>query len=378
MNIRNLKKKLVTLGLIGAMTVGCLSGCGSAGGSEKASSGPKKNADGLTEVTFISPTPLESFDYLSMYVGIKMGYFKDEGLEVKMVEQTGTDDMKMLASGQADFGYPSPGVMFSCIDSGITNVKAVLNYDVVQIFGIAVNKKSGIKDIKDLKGKKIALASDSWSSLMAPILTDGGLSADDVEYVNYGDGRFEAVGSNEVPALATWYAEYSQLVGQGYDLDYINGNDYAPQVSNALCTSDDMIKNHPEIVTKFINAFTKASYFCYLNPEAAADITLRQCPNLDIDWAGAVGAAKGDVCQFFGYTEDDQKSYISNGIGKFDMQMCQNAADNLYSSGAIKSKYKAEDYYTNDFAKDYDWTEDDVKKDAEAYTCTSKQYKAAN
>lgn len=361
-----------------------LSGCGSGSASGSGSAGGaggnaiEKTSDGLSKVTFVSPTALESFDYLGIYAGIKMGYFAEEGIELKLVEQTGTDDAKMISSGTAQFGYPSPGVMWSCIDAGVTNLKAITNYDIIQIFGIATNKDAGIESFDDLKGKDIALAVESWSALISPILDKSGLSTSDVNMVVYGDGRYEAVRSGKAPALATWLSEYSQLVGQGYDLGYLNGNDVAPQVSNSLVTSTDFIESNPDIVQGMVNAFTKALYFCYCNPEAAADITLSSCPNLSIDWNGALGAAQGDIQQFFGMEAADQQAYIDNGIGTFDMEMAQNAADNLFDSQTISQQYKAEDYYTNDFADKVNLDQAAVQADAQAYQFESQQYADAH
>lgn len=376
---KNRIKKIIGAALAVALVASSFSGCGGAASSGVTSAnGTTKTADGLDQVTFVSPTALESFDYLAIYAGQKLGYFKDEGIDLKLVEQTGTDDMKMLASGQAQFAYPSPGVMWSCIDAGITDVKAICNYDSIQIFGIAVNKNAGISSFADLKGKNIAIATESWAPLLAPVLSSAGLSTKDVNMVTYGDGRYEAVGSGSVPALGTWLSEYTQLVGQGYDLDYLDGNQGAPQVSNSLCTSKEVMESNPDLVQRFVNAFTKSMYFCYCNPEAAADATLLACPNLDIDWKGALGAAKGDVQQFFGISEEDQKNTINAGIGKFDDTMCQNAATNLYKAGTVSKEYKAADYYTNEFSEKISWDKTKVEQDAKDYKCTSPQYKKAN
>lgn len=354
---------------------GASSATASSGGAADTGAGLTKTADGLTEVSFVSPTALQSYDYLAIYAAAKLGYFKQEGLSVKYIEQTGTDDVKMIAAGKAQFGYPSPAVFMSSIDAGVTNVKAVANYDSVQIFGIAVNRSSGIKHWKDLKGKNIASYNESWSSIISPLLAAEGMSTKDVNIVSYGTGRYEATASGKAPALITWLSEYYQLVGQGYQFDYLDGNKICPQVSNSICTSDEMIKDHPDIVKKFVRAMAKAMYFCYENPQAAADITLLTCPNLEINWNGALGATKGDLMQIFGTDATAQKATIAAGIGKFEMKNAQNAADNLLKSGAISSKIDASQYYTNDFV-DTTWDKAAVEKDAKAYQCSSKQFKA--
>ncbi len=385
--MNKIAKAFVCVALATALVAG-LAACSSApaSGSSAESAAPASSAaasteaagsasaeGGLTEVTFVSPTALQSYDYLAIYAADYLGYFKEEGIKVKYVEQLGADDVKMVASGTAQFAYPSPGVYNSCIDAGITNVKAIMNYDSVQIFGVALNKSAGIKDWADLKGKDVALYNEAWSSLMSPLLDKAGMKLEDVNMVSYGDGRYEAVKSGKAPAMATWLSEYYQLVGQGYDLDYLDGNKICPQVSNSLVTSDELIQSNPDLVKKFVRAMTKAMYFCYLNPDAAADITLLTCPNLQIDWKGAQGATKGDVMQIFGTSEEEQKKTIEAGIGLFDMTKAQNAADNLLKAGAISTAIDTSKYYSNDFV-DTSWDKAKVEADAKAYTCTSPQY----
>lgn len=373
--MKNRTVKRVCSSLMAAVMAAVIAGCGSSSSAESGG-GTEKTADGLDKVTFVSPTALESYDYLAIYAADYLGYFEEEGIDVELVEQIGADDVRMIASGTAQFGYPSPGVFMSSIDAGIDNVVGICNYDSIQIFGIAVNKDSEIKSFEDLKGKDVALYNESWTSLLAPLLDKSGLAMDDINMVSYGDGRYEAVSSGKAAGLGTWLSEYHQLVGQGYKFRYLDGNSICPQVSNSLCTNKELLEKDPDLVKRFVRAFTKGMYFCYCNPEAAADITLLTCPNLEIDWEGARGASEGDVMQIFGTTKEDQKKMVEKGIGLFEMEYCQNAADNLKASGAIKNDLDASKYYTNDYI-DTGWDKASVEEDAANYKCSSEAYAEA-
>lgn len=82
-------------------------------------------------------------------------------------------------------------------------------------FGMAVTKASGIKEAKDLKGKRLAIAraNSSVNIKTEPILAFGGLTLDDVELIDvpsYGaslkalvEGRADAAGT--APTAATLY-----------------------------------------------------------------------------------------------------------------------------------------------------------------------------
>ncbi|MDR3365207.1 MAG: ABC transporter substrate-binding protein [Clostridiales Family XIII bacterium] len=382
-----MKKKLMLMVLAMVMVLafagcgggGTEAGGGAAGGSLAGadSTSPDSAAGSLKKVSFVAPVALDSFDLMALYAADYLGYFEEEGIDVEFIEQLGTDDVKMVAAGTAQFSYPSPGVFMSSIDAGVDNVTAVANYCAIQIFGIATNKDSGIQSFEDLKGKQIALGSEAWTPLFTPILFKAGVQPEDVEMVSFGAGRYEACASGQTPALGTWLNEYYQLLGQGYDFEYLDGEQVAPQLSNALCTSNDIIESDPELVRSFIRAFVKGQYFLHLNPEACADITLYTRPDLKIDWAGAVGAAKGTDMMELGTTEAEQQARIEAGIGLFDMAYAQNAADNLLAAGAISGEIDASKYYTNDFV-DTGWDKAAVEADAAGYEFVSDVYSEAH
>ena len=373
------KKRLISGLLAAAMSLGLLTGCGGAGsGGTDASADSAAAADGLTHVKWVSPSAVAAFDYCWMFVAQKMGYFEDEGLSVDIIENVDGSDAKYLASGSADFGGSSPAVGLSTVDVGATNIKAIVNQVSSNIFGFAYTKASGIKDWKDLEGKKVAIASESLTSIFNPILDAAGVDSSKVEYVVFSNARYEALNSGAADAMATWLSEYQMCEGLGYtDWGFLSGNDVLPQIANSVWVNTDFAEKNPDAVTGFARAVTKAIYFCYKNPEAAADITFNAYPSIECTWDGAVGAVNGNVQGMVGQTEEEQNACIeSHSIGVFDMDVVQQTMDNLLSGGSIRTALKAEDYYTNDYV-DTTWDYADVDADAAAYQCTSDAYTAA-
>ena len=114
-------------------------GCGSSGSS----GGEAGSKDGLKKVNIVSPTSLASMDLCWIYAADGLGFFKDEGIEVNMIESTDGSDPKILGSGQADFGAFSPSVGLTAVQSGVDNVEGICNVVAYNMFGIAVNKTGG-------------------------------------------------------------------------------------------------------------------------------------------------------------------------------------------------------------------------------------------
>ena len=372
-------KKLLSLLLAGTMMAGALAGCGATDASDTAGSGTEASGSNLTKVNWVSPSALATFDYCWMYVAQNQGYFTDEGLDVNIIENTDGSDAKYLAAGSADFAGSSPSVGLSTVDVGATNIKAVMNQVSSNIFGFAYNKQSGIKDWKDLEGKKIAIVAESFPAIYNPILEAAGVDSSKVEYVVYGKAEYEALNSGEADAMGTWIPEYEMCKGLGYsDWGYLSGNDVLPQIANSIWVNTGFAEKNPDAVKGFVRAVEKAIYFCYKNPEAAADITFNAYPSIECTWEGAVGAVNGNVQGMVGLDETAQKARLdAHGIGSFDMDVVSKTIDNLLAGGAIKTKLNAADYYTNDYV-DTTWDYATVDEDAAAYTCTSKVYTEAN
>src|SRR5207249_271239 len=144
----------------------------------------------LQTVRWIWPRgTLDVMDDFDLWVPVKMGYFKKLGINAKLIAGPLGDALattKFVAQGQADMGYPSPGVLTASIDSGIA-VKSVWDMISGQVFDFALPTNSTITSVKDLAGKKIALGSAGWSTIVDPILVEAGVDPKSVTYVNAGN-----------------------------------------------------------------------------------------------------------------------------------------------------------------------------------------------
>lgn len=84
-------KKIVSLGLISTLSLSILSGC-----SKK----EDKSSEGLQDVTMVLDwTP--NTNHTGLYVALENGYFKDEGLNVKIVQPSEGGAATLVATGKA-------------------------------------------------------------------------------------------------------------------------------------------------------------------------------------------------------------------------------------------------------------------------------------
>ncbi len=243
-------------------------------------------ADTATQtVRWISPRgTLDVMDDFDLWVPIKMGYFTKLGINAELIAGPLGDALattKFVAQHQADMGYPSPGVLTASIDSGIP-VKSIWDMISGQVFDFALPLDSKITSVKQLAGKKIALGSAGWSTIVDPILVEAGVNPKSVTYVNAGNDWAQATESGQADAGLAWEGLRAQWAGQGLKLKYLIGTSFSKQPSNvyAVRAADLNDSAKVDLYTRFLQGMIMGLTFAKVNPRAAAQITYTARPNL--------------------------------------------------------------------------------------------------
>ena len=236
-------------------------------------------------VRWISPRgTLDVMDDFNLWVPIKMGYYKKLGINAKLIAGPIGDALastKFVAQNQADMGYPSPGVLTASIDGGI-EVKSIWDMISGQVFDFALPTSSTIKSVKELEGKKIALGSAGWSTIVDPILVEAGVNPKSVTYVTAGNQWAQSVENGQADAGLSWEGLRAQWAGQGLKLKYLIGTTFSKQPSNVYSVRaadlDDPTK--VDLYTRFLMGMVMGLEFARANPRAAAQITYSARPAL--------------------------------------------------------------------------------------------------
>lgn len=244
------------------------------------------SADAATgTVRWISPRgTLEVMDDYNVWVPIKMGYYKQLGVNVKMIGGPLGDALaaaKFVGQNQADMGYPSPGVLTTSIDAGV-EVISVWEMIPGQVFNFAVKKGSPIKHPKQLAGKRISLGSAGWRVIVDPILVEVGVKPSSVRYVTAGAQWAQAVAQGKADAALSWEGLRAQWKGQGLEFDYLIGTKFSKMPSNSYVMRKDELEDDAkrDLYLRFLKGVVMGFEFTRANAQAAAQITYRQFPAL--------------------------------------------------------------------------------------------------
>ena len=112
-----------------------------------------KSAAAAKTFTWISPRgTLEVLDDYPYWIGKAMGYFGDLDTTMEAGPSDGTATVKFVAVGQADMGFPSPGVFSFALENDMDLVSA-FNMGAVDVFDFAFRPGEGVTDLKELEGK---------------------------------------------------------------------------------------------------------------------------------------------------------------------------------------------------------------------------------
>ncbi len=322
----------------------------------------------LTKMTFITPRgTVEVMDDYNLWVPIKMGYFKEMGLEVIM--EPGPMDAfactKFVDQGQADIGYPSPGVLSASVDTGM-DVIMVYEMMMEQVFDFAVRKDSPIKDIKDIAGKTMSLGDAGWQVIVDPILVELGIDPKSINYVAVGAQWGQAVALGKADVALTWKGLRAQWDAQGLNLRYFLGEDFSKMPANGYCArkSDLADPAKRELVEKLLRGSSMGIHFARHNPRAAAQIVYDQFAAVREQMTPEL-ALKSMQQLHWGYTGGDRKG---KGYGWFEVNGWDTYLDIIVGLEQTKKRLPTDQVITNDLIKAAnDFDRERVERDAKNF-----------
>lgn len=282
-------KKLATMIMAGAMAM-ALAGCG----NSKDAIDPlvnvedeNKNAD-LTEITLVLDwTP--NTNHTGFYVAVNEGFYEEEGLKVNIVQPPEDGATTMVASGQAEFGvdfqdYLAP-VYTSDENIPITAVAAMIQHNTSGIISL---KEDNINSPKDLEGKNYA----TWDLPVEKAMMQNIVEADggDFSKVNlipeYVENEAAAL-QQDIDAIWIYYAWAGISTKQaGLETNTLFFKDLNPAFdfySPVIVSNTDWLENNPDVAKAFLRATKKGYEFAIDDPDKAAEILVKQVPELSID-----------------------------------------------------------------------------------------------
>ena len=244
-------------------------------------------ADDLKHIK-VGKAILSSFPFAGLDLGQQQSIWKAAGFDPQIVTMAGDGKMQQAFAAKAlDFGVGSgPGMGYAA--KGVpARAVAVIAY-APNNMGLFVSNASGVKTIDDLKGKRIGVttAGSLTDWLARKIIDMKHWEPDDIEIVPMGDARarYAAIETGQLAGSVNAIQECEAAQDRGQGKMLLTFGSIVPHFyTHVVFASDDMIKNHPDDVRRFLKGwFTVAAFMRDHRQETVASVaaTMKIAPKI--------------------------------------------------------------------------------------------------
>jgi NitT/TauT family transport system substrate-binding protein len=295
-------------------------------------------------------------------MGISMGYFKAEGLEVEVVPFRGGSGVLIpqIVNKSIQVGFPTLDPLMVARQPGRDYMPLKFFYNVTRtsIYEIVVLESSPTKRIADLKGKKIGVGALSWGNIpiTKAMLRDDGAADAELIAVGQGAAAYQSLTSGRIDALNLFDVPHAELEGLGTKIRRLPVADKFNNLgSNSLIAHEDTIKGNPKMLVGVGRAMAKATLACHANVAACVKAFWAMYPEQK-PTAGSEDEKLANGVRVLGTRLDKMLAFQGGerNFGEFAPQMFRDWIEVLHGAGQLSTtEIPVDSLYTNQFVKDF-------------------------
>lgn len=307
-----------------------------------------------------------TYSYAPFLMAIEMGYMKDEGIELEIVEFLGTSLLvPQVANKSVDIGFPSADIVIINRQPGKDYMPVRFFYNSARsnIWEFAVLEDSPIKSIADLKGKKIgigALANGNVPITRGMYKEMGMTAGKDYDFVPTGVGApaIRALTNKDVDAFNGFDAIIAQFETAGLKIRRLDQpTKYSGLLSNGFMVHEDTLKSNPKLLAGFGRAISKGVVACEANMDFCVRNTWKYYPST----RGDKGTEAEQLTSGRHILESRMKRNLdfrdiggARRFGEYAPQVWKDYIDVLFDGGELTSKQvDINSLYTNEFVPEF-------------------------
>lgn len=283
--------------------------------------------------------------YIPIYMGIELGYFKEEGLEVEYFFGNASDIIRNVAVGNVEFGFPNGEPVIVARSQGIP-VNVIHTTYQHGLGSTIFLKESGIQTPTDLKGKKVAITSYGSSNYvqLQVLLKKNGMTLNDIQLEIIGtEAIVPALVNKRVDAICFSMLRTFELRYQGIEVEEFRSDEFLPSFGNVLVTGDKLLKEKRDLAVRFTRALNKI--MTYLSDtENMLKATYTTIEKYTPTYAGReeyMAAILSDIYAGYLWRSEDTEAF---GFGYGNVQRWQNSIDIMKEYQIITTDVKASDF----------------------------------
>jgi len=277
-----MKKRFIAFMVIVSMVLG-LAGCAQNTTNKPTQQAPEK-------ITFVLDwTP--NTNHTGVYVAQELGYFKDAGLEVEIIQPPEGGALPLVAAGKAEFSVSFQEEIAAAITSDspldVVAVGTILQHNTSGIISL---KKDNILSPKDMENKVYA----TWDTpiekaILKQVITKDGGNYDNVKMIPSTVTDVISALQSDVDAVWIYYGWDGVATKlKGLDTNFFAFKDMEPVLdfyTPVIAASQTYLNENGDTTKKFLAAVAKGYEYAIKNPEEAAKILVKHAPEVDIGLA---------------------------------------------------------------------------------------------
>ena len=296
-------------------------------------------------------------------LAISMGYFKDEGLDVEVVPFRGGSGVLIpqMINKSIQIGFPTLDVLMIARQPGrdYMPLKFFYNMTRTSIYEVVVLETSPIRQLADLKGKKIGVGALSWGNIpiTKAMLKDAGVDNDDLIAVGMGAASYQALTSGQIDALNLFDVPHAELESVGTKIRRLPlKSKFVGLGSNSLLAHEDTLKNQPRLIAGFGRAVAKATVACNANVPACVKAFWELYPQLkptqgteEEKLAKGVKVLQTRLDKMLAFAPGEPRN-----LGEFPASLWKDYIEVLHAGGQLSTtSIPLDSLYTNEFVREF-------------------------
>ena len=220
---------------------------------------PNPSGETLTKLTVSEVT--HSVFYAPQYLAINLGFFKDEGIDVELINSAGADKvMTAVLSNDVQIGFAGPEASIYIYNEGSKDFAQVFAQVTKRDGSFLISRESGDFKWEDLKGKHILPGRKGGVPYMTLqyVLNKHGLNTEtDLNFDN--SISFDAMASAFVSGTGD-YVTVFEPIATSFEIEnkghiVASVGEAADEIPyTAYFAKKSYIESNPEIIQKFVNA----------------------------------------------------------------------------------------------------------------------------
>lgn len=226
-------------------------------------------------------------NHTGLFVAKELGYFKEEGIEnVEIVQPPEGSTTALIGAGGAQFGISFQDTLAKSFVSDtpvpVTAVAAIIQHNTSGIISL---KSKGIDSPKKMEGLRYATWDDEIEkAVLKKIITDDGGDYTKVKMIPNTVTDVVAALQTDVDAVWVYYGWDGVATKlAGLKTNFLNFADYGKELdyySPVIIANNEYLKNNAEEAKKVLKAIKRGYEYAIENPEKAAQILVKNAPEL--------------------------------------------------------------------------------------------------